>query len=262
VFRLACALLMISSVALAGAAQKEPPAKVTPELRKKLRARILGYVEPPPLDAAARKKLERLVKDLSSDSFKVREAASQGLVAFGQQALPRLRAAAKSSDPEVSERAGVAIERINEDDREYRLVVELRKTKAESLAVLDELVREREADLKKAEGAGRELKGRELVEHKTKVGNLKERLGVLKTLRQRVATKDYLEEAVALLKKGKDAEAEKVLQAFIKKPGADAAKVAKVRSALNIVRMLKRHAGNPGTRDALVRHITLTLGVK
>ena len=39
-------------------------------------------------------------------------------------------------------------------------------------------------------------------------------------------------------------------------------KVAKARSALRIVGMLKRHAGNPGTRDALVRHITLTLGVK
>jgi len=265
-FRLACALLLVSSAAAGGeGVQKKPPApvKVAPELRKKLRAQILGYVEPPPLDGAARKKLEKLIKDLSSDSFRVRDAASEGLVALGKPALPRLREATKSKDPEVSDRAGVAIERINEGDEEYRLVVELRKTKAASLVVIDEIIRERAEKLKKAQSERKGL--RDEKERKAKdaeVAELERVSETLQSLRDRVVMKDHLKEAVELLKKGKDAEAEKVLQAFIKKPGADAGKVAKARSALNICRMLKRHAGNAATRDALVRHITLTLGIR
>ena len=55
--------------------------------------------EPTPEMAA---KIAKLIGDLGSEKFAVREAARKGLVSIGRQALPALRAAAKSKDPEVA----------------------------------------------------------------------------------------------------------------------------------------------------------------
>jgi len=51
------------------------------------------------------KEIERLVKQLGSDKFKEREAASNALGKIGKPALTALRKAAKDSDPEIRSRA-------------------------------------------------------------------------------------------------------------------------------------------------------------
>src|SRR5262249_19469852 len=56
-----------------------------------------------PLDNKARE-IERLVKQLSDDSYKVREAATRKLKEFDDSALEALDKAALSSDPEVTRR--------------------------------------------------------------------------------------------------------------------------------------------------------------
>jgi hypothetical protein len=60
-----------------------------------------------PVAAAAPndKKIERLVKQLGSDKFKEREAATKRLVAIGEPALGALRKALTSDDREVRNRA-------------------------------------------------------------------------------------------------------------------------------------------------------------
>ncbi|HTU90121.1 MAG TPA: hypothetical protein VMF69_08610, partial [Gemmataceae bacterium] len=59
-----------------------------------------------------RRQFQDLLCQLGSDDFKVRENASQQLLAFGRLALPRLRKAIKNSDAEVARRAKMLIERI------------------------------------------------------------------------------------------------------------------------------------------------------
>ncbi|HTU19221.1 MAG TPA: HEAT repeat domain-containing protein [Gemmataceae bacterium] len=59
-----------------------------------------------------RRRLQQLLTQLGSDDFAVRESASRQLLAFGQLALPRLREAVKDRDTEVSRRAKMLIERI------------------------------------------------------------------------------------------------------------------------------------------------------
>jgi hypothetical protein len=261
--QLICALLLLAAAGdpgpRAGEAPKKNEAEATPE-QKKIRKQVLAYAEPPALSGEEQAKLDKLIKDLSSQEFTVREAASKGLVAVGRRALPKLRGALKSKDPEVANRAGTAIEQIEAGDEEDRLVEELRKTKSASLAVIDEIVKKRNEEIKRAELAGKGLKGEDLVKNKILVGRLQKPLELLKALRDRVATKDHLKEASKLLRKGKDDQAEKLLREFIKKPGADAGKVARARSALNIVGMLKRHGGNAATREALLTHIDRLLG--
>lgn len=55
---------------------------------------------------------EKWIADLSSDVFKVREKASQELWKMGEDAVPILREAELSDDPEVAMRARVALEKI------------------------------------------------------------------------------------------------------------------------------------------------------
>lgn len=59
-----------------------------------------------------RRKLQEQLGLLGSDDFKVREDASQRLLAFGRLALPQLGEALKDRDPEVARRAKMLIERI------------------------------------------------------------------------------------------------------------------------------------------------------
>src|SRR5262249_57165752 len=55
-----------------------------------------------PLDM---EKVRLLIRQLGDDSFEVREKATQALIAIGEPAVPFLRQAAKSTDPEVVRRA-------------------------------------------------------------------------------------------------------------------------------------------------------------
>src|SRR5262249_18835755 len=57
--------------------------------------------------------LEALIKDLGADRFRVREKATARLIAIGERAVPLLRDAEKSRDPEVAYRARRCLEQIN-----------------------------------------------------------------------------------------------------------------------------------------------------
>ncbi len=50
-------------------------------------------------------RIEQLLKELGADRFRVRQEASARLAAIGERAVPSLRTAEKSSDPEVARRA-------------------------------------------------------------------------------------------------------------------------------------------------------------
>jgi gas vesicle protein len=61
--------------------------------------------EPTKAAAADAKQLKKLIHELGSDDFSVREKATQGLTDIGRTALPALREALQSADAEVRQRA-------------------------------------------------------------------------------------------------------------------------------------------------------------
>jgi len=60
-------------------------------------------------DPAARAKARELIAQLGSDRYKVRQAAMEGLRKLGPGAMPELKAASRSSDPEVAASAAGAL---------------------------------------------------------------------------------------------------------------------------------------------------------
>lgn len=73
--------------------------------------RIKKLVDPEPTPEM-KVRIAKLIKELASEKPEVRDAARKGLVAIGRQALPALRAAAKSADAEVASTAKQLISRI------------------------------------------------------------------------------------------------------------------------------------------------------
>src|SRR5690606_5677502 len=63
-----------------------------------------GGKQPAPAEALDAR-VERLVRQLGDRAYERREQAQRELVAIGRPALPALREAAKSQDPEVASRA-------------------------------------------------------------------------------------------------------------------------------------------------------------
>lgn len=63
-------------------------------------------------EANGAEKMEQLVSDLSSDSYKTRESATQKLWAIGVEAIPLLREASLSEDPERAFRASEILEKV------------------------------------------------------------------------------------------------------------------------------------------------------
>jgi hypothetical protein len=61
------------------------------------------------------REVQRLVKQLGSDDYQLREAAGKRLVALGFRAWPALQAAARSTDKEVAARAKAALERVRKE---------------------------------------------------------------------------------------------------------------------------------------------------
>lgn len=70
-----------------------------------------GGPQPAPAEALDAR-VARLVRQLGDRAYERREAAQRELVAIGRPALPALREAAQSQDPEVASRAAEAIEAI------------------------------------------------------------------------------------------------------------------------------------------------------
>src|SRR5436190_2053031 len=62
-------------------------------------------------------KIDRLVRQLGSDNFREREAASKRLEEIGEPALGALRKAAHSRDAEIRHRAAAVIEAVASRDR-------------------------------------------------------------------------------------------------------------------------------------------------
>jgi len=91
-----------------------------------------------------------LIKDLSSEVYQVREKASRELWKLGDAALPALREAMSSSDPEVSMRAKEAIDKVelkiseNTSERILSLIESYRKAPSRSkMSILSELKEEK-----------------------------------------------------------------------------------------------------------------------
>jgi HEAT repeat protein len=73
---------------------------------------LLNYLKLRSLKEADRASLEKLIQDLDSDNFKLREKASGALIARGKLALPFLKRAVKEGPLEVAMRAKKCIEKI------------------------------------------------------------------------------------------------------------------------------------------------------
>ena len=78
---------------------------------------LASAAEPQPTDEPT-----ILTARLGSDEFTVREAAARQLERLGSTALPALRAACKSADPEVRRRADALVERIERTSESARLL--------------------------------------------------------------------------------------------------------------------------------------------
>jgi hypothetical protein len=89
------------------------------------------------LTADEKKKIAKLVKDLGSDEYATREAASKAIIKFGSKALKQLKAALKSKDAEVVQRADAAIKEIGQSGG-GPVIAGLRKIRAASLAVINQ----------------------------------------------------------------------------------------------------------------------------
>jgi len=78
-------------------------------------------------DRSAQERIRVLIRQLGDDVFRVREKASKDLAAFGSIAIPFLRAAAKSDDPEVVRRAQDCLQQIGEwsGERQIRAAIRL-----------------------------------------------------------------------------------------------------------------------------------------
>lgn len=68
--------------------------------------------------------VDTLIRNLSDDSWDVREKATAELIKVGKEALPKLEIALRSDDPEVVSRARRIVERIRVDSIEGGKVVE------------------------------------------------------------------------------------------------------------------------------------------
>jgi hypothetical protein len=113
---------------------------VSAEQKKKAAKLVTEYLEgkgSAQPSAEERKQIAKLIKDLGSNEFAVREAASAGVLKFGLRALPQLEEARKSTDAEVVQRAGAAIQEIRKGGGS-RVVGELRKMYAAALAAISE----------------------------------------------------------------------------------------------------------------------------
>ena len=103
---------LIREIAKYGAPARPIRPAVTEEQRKKAEKLVDQYLAPVAAtepDEAAAKEITASVKDLGSDDFRKRKAASDVLVKHGTAALGALRKAAESEDAEVKTRARAAV---------------------------------------------------------------------------------------------------------------------------------------------------------
>ena len=101
--------------------------------------------------------IEKLIQDLGSADFNVREAASAGIVKQGPAALALLREAAKNSDAEVATRAGAAVVAIEAAARQG-FVGELKKIQGAAVNVIQKQLGDARMAQAKAQKAAEEAR--------------------------------------------------------------------------------------------------------
>jgi HEAT repeat protein len=84
--------------------------------------------------AAADTRVDRLIRQLGSEDFDERQQASKDLIEMGVPALPALRRAAMSADPEVATRAKACIPVIEVNEKVMALVPHLKSKSAKDRA--------------------------------------------------------------------------------------------------------------------------------
>ena len=78
---------------------------------------LVGYLERLQPNERLQGEIEKLVEELASEDFNVREAAFKELPTFGEAARGKLTEALKSKDPEVSWRAGKVLKALDSNDQ-------------------------------------------------------------------------------------------------------------------------------------------------
>jgi hypothetical protein len=128
-----------------------------------LLAGSLLALDPPPKPAADKDRIEKLVQQLGSPSFQLREAAVRDLVALGPDVLPAVAAATRSADPEVARRARDVFNRVSRQAANDRALAPTTVDLAAEdtlQAVLDDLTRQSGYTVKLAGAAAVERAGR------------------------------------------------------------------------------------------------------
>lgn len=87
---------------------------------------LLAFIKQQTLTVVDQEKIRTLIRQLSDDSFQVREQASAGLTAQGRKAAPFLRRASQDPDLEVSRRARQCLDAVEGDATINRLVAAVR----------------------------------------------------------------------------------------------------------------------------------------
>jgi HEAT repeat protein len=75
---------------------------------------LLAFFKQRTLPAPDRVKLAALVRQLGADDFAAREKATRALLAAGRSALPLLRPAVNSEDPEIASRARLCVDKLEQ----------------------------------------------------------------------------------------------------------------------------------------------------
>jgi hypothetical protein len=190
---------------------EEKPAPKGEAARKEAEKLITSYLSGPEASLQERAAIKKLINDMGSDDFRVREAASRNILKYGEKALLDLKRARESKDPEIASRAETAISSIRRGDRKGEIVAALRRIRKPALAAIDARIAETQKTSAAAKKEAGQLQARgeseaslkKLAEAKKCV----ERALVLAGLRKQVEREDDLAEIKELLKKGKTREA-------------------------------------------------------
>jgi hypothetical protein len=119
---------------------------------------LAGVAGETKVPAPSAEQLERWARDLGSDDFQLREEAQKNLAAAGEAAVPALKKAAKSDDPEVRLRAERLLAPLARDDRLLEAAQILGDTEWENVSKAIDVLLER-CDAKSQDAVERVAKG-------------------------------------------------------------------------------------------------------
>lgn len=112
----------------------------------------------PTLELDDARQLSALIRQLGDDNFRKRSSAQRELSEFGNEAIPALEQAARSSDAEVRTRAAAVLQAIRAPDRETRITLHLHDVSAQE--AVDALIRQGSIEIGTTSRAARSLLAR------------------------------------------------------------------------------------------------------